>query len=84
VQRSLMVGSLSNSSLLLIPNHIPISLRLMEGERPTKHRNDGGRPNKRGKVVSGRSMRVPLLHLLLWKIHPQYPSTCIHLLSTPE
>jgi hypothetical protein len=50
-----MVGSLSNSSLLLIPNHIPISLRLMEGERQTKHRNDGGRPNKRGKVVSGRS-----------------------------
>jgi hypothetical protein len=55
VQRSLMVGSLSNSSLLLIPNHIPISLRLMEGERLTKHYNDGGRPIKRGKVVSGRS-----------------------------
>jgi hypothetical protein len=55
VQRSLMVGSLFNSSLLLIPNHIPISLRLMEGERRTKHRNDGGRPNKRGKVVSSRS-----------------------------
>jgi hypothetical protein len=53
---SLMVGSLSNSSLLLIPNHIPISLKLMEGERQTKHRNDGGRPNKRGKVVSGRSI----------------------------
>jgi hypothetical protein len=50
-----MVGSLSNSSLLLISNHIPISLSLMEGERQTKHRNDGGRPNKRGKVVSGRS-----------------------------
>jgi hypothetical protein len=27
----------------------------MEGERQTKHRKDGGRPNKRGKVVSGRS-----------------------------
>jgi hypothetical protein len=27
----------------------------MEGERWTKHSNDGGRPIKRGKVVSGRS-----------------------------
>jgi hypothetical protein len=50
-----MVGSLSNSSLLLFPNHIRISLKLMEGERRTKHRNDGGKPIKRGKVVSGRS-----------------------------